>query len=167
MKSINIFFALVFSIASFSAQAQKAAVQKENITVYGNCGMCKSRIEKAAVAAGATAASWNDETKILAVSYGPTKSSAEKIEKAVAAVGHDTKNFIAKDEVYNKLHGCCQYERKATDAKADVAASCCKSHEQCTADKCCDMAAAKVDCCKATEAKSACCTEGKSCCAKS
>lgn len=166
MKSVNIFLALIFSVASFSVNAQKSSTQKESVSVYGNCGMCKTRIEKAAVNAGATSAKWNDESKVLAVSFASSKTSLQDIEKAVAAVGHDTKNFTAPDEVYEKLHGCCKYDRKATEEKTDVAtASCCKTHDKCAADKCCDMAKEKVDCCKADAGKDACCSGGKSCCA--
>ncbi len=126
--------------------------------------MCKTRIEKAAISAGATAAKWNDETQILAVSFATPKTSLETIEKAIAGVGHDTKNFAASDEVYNNLHGCCKYDRKANDAKTDLA-SCCKTHDKCVTDKCCDMKAGKPDCCKPAEAKEACCAGGKTCCA--
>jgi mercuric ion binding protein len=114
MKLLSILFALVISVSSLSVNAQESpSLQKENITVYGNCGMCKARIEKAAVKAGAATADWNDETKILAVTFSESKTMVDTIEKAIAAVGHDTKNYSASDEVYNKLHGCCKYERKS------------------------------------------------------
>ena len=165
MKSLTIIFALLFSFASFSADAQKSTL-KESVTVYGNCGMCKTRIEKAAINAGATAAKWNDESKLLSVSFASSKTSLENIEKAVAAVGHDTKNFSASDEVYNELHGCCQYDRKVTEGKIAMAAACCKTHDKCMTDKCCKVTEGKADCCKATDAKEGCCPAGKSCCAK-
>lgn len=84
----------------------------ETIKVWGNCEMCKSKIEKAAKAAGATSANWNDETKILTVAYVPAKSTTKKIQEKIAAVGYDTQDVTATDESYNKLPGCCQYERK-------------------------------------------------------
>jgi len=34
------------------------------------------------------------------------------IHKKIASVGYDTELETANDEVYNNLHGCCQYERK-------------------------------------------------------
>lgn len=116
MKIFKLVFALIFTVAAVNVQAQSADT-KDSVKVYGNCGMCKNRIEKAAKAAGATTASWNDETQVLAITFTPGKSTTETIEKAVAAVGHDTKNFTAPTEVYNKLHGCCQYERKAEQEK--------------------------------------------------
>ena len=99
-------FALLFSTSMF---AQKS----EEIKVWGNCGMCKKVIETAAIKAGASTASWSEETKILNVSYKPKKTDAKAIQEAVAASGYDTQDVTAPTEVYNKLHGCCQYERKA------------------------------------------------------
>ena len=34
------------------------------------------------------------------------------VKKAIAKVGHDTDEVKATDEDYEKLHGCCMYERK-------------------------------------------------------
>jgi hypothetical protein len=35
----------------------------------------------------------------------------EDVAKAIATVGHDTEFIKAKDEDYEKLHGCCLYNR--------------------------------------------------------
>lgn len=87
-------------------------VKTEAFTVYGNCGMCKSRIEKAAKVDGVTSASWSAETKTITVTYDSTKVSNADIQKKIAAVGHDTEKFSADDKVYKKLPGCCLYDRK-------------------------------------------------------
>jgi len=80
--------------------------------VYGNCGMCKTRIEKAANAVdGVEEAEWDKEKKELTVTYDPATTNLETIEKEIAAVGHDTDNETAKDEVYDGLHSCCKYDR--------------------------------------------------------
>ncbi len=130
MKSFKIsMFSFVFLAFSTMAIAQD---KTEKIMVSGECGMCKSKIEKAAKDAGATTADWSAETKELTVSYASNSTNTAKIEKAVAAVGYDTKNVKASDDAYNKLHDCCKYERtSANEAKAD----CCKDG-QC--DKCKD-----------------------------
>lgn len=107
MKTI---FSTLLFIAVFSINA--SAQKKEEIKVWGNCGMCKKVIETAAISAGASKASWSEETKQLSVTYNAKKTDADKIQQAVAAAGYDTQNFTAPTEVYNKLHGCCQYERK-------------------------------------------------------
>lgn len=90
-----------------------AHYQEEVFRVYGNCGMCKSRIEKAVnELPGIFSAFWNDETKMLHVRFDGDKVSREGIEKKVVAVGHDTDRFKADQDVYDNLHACCQYERK-------------------------------------------------------
>ena len=48
----------------------------------------------------------------ITVTYDPKAISLEKIHKKIAAVGYDTELQRAPDEVYEKLHSCCQYERK-------------------------------------------------------
>jgi hypothetical protein len=35
--------------------------------------------------------------------------SLEKIKESIVAVGHDTKDIKAKDEVYNNIDPCCKY----------------------------------------------------------
>src|SRR5258705_11639399 len=99
MKTLNIVLSFVFIIAAmFTANAQKASIgslQKENIKVWGECGMCKKKIEKAAITAGAETASWNEDNKVLAVAYQTRKSNAASIQQAVAAVDYDTKDLTA------------------------------------------------------------------------
>jgi Cu(I)/Ag(I) efflux system membrane fusion protein len=89
-------------------------VKKEHvmITVYGNCSMCKERIEKAAFTLeGVLNASWDSETQKLHLDYDASILDPLDVEKAIAAVGHDTEHQRAPDEVYEKLHTCCLYER--------------------------------------------------------
>lgn len=136
---LSIVCLFVFNNISFSQ-----SVKKDTIKVWGNCGMCKKTIETAATKAGATSASWNTETKILSVSYAAKKTNAEKIQRAVAAAGYDTQDLTAPDDAYNKLHACCQYDRKADEASSKKE-SCC-AEEKCTKDTCKDK-----DCCKGKE----------------
>ena len=110
MKTIKLIAALLISIFTGNVSIAQTAV-KETIKVPGNCGMCKSKIEKSAKSAGATFAVWNHETQILNVSYNPKKSSSDKIQKAVAASGYDTQKFKATEKAYDNLHGCCKYDR--------------------------------------------------------
>ncbi|MDA3894414.1 MAG: heavy-metal-associated domain-containing protein [Salinivirgaceae bacterium] len=98
-------------IASFSVLAQE--LKTETFKVFGNCGMCESRIEKAVTGLeGVTKADWDKETKMVEISFDEGKVKLDDIHKAVAKVGHDTEKEKAKDEVYNALAGCCKYERK-------------------------------------------------------
>lgn len=80
--------------------------------VNGTCGMCKDRIEKAALSInGVSNAEWNQESKMLNINFDTSKLNVMDIHKAVAKVGHDTKKIKADDKVYNTLPGCCLYER--------------------------------------------------------
>ena len=84
----------------------------ETIKVWGNCDMCKERIEKAVKVDGVSKASWDSKTQMLSVVYDPSKTNSNDIQKKIAAVGHDTEKFKADDKAYAKLDDCCQYERK-------------------------------------------------------
>lgn len=79
--------------------------------VAGNCGMCQARIEHAAKKMdGVQSATWDKETKQLTVT-ATAKVSQQTIEKAIAKSGHDTKTAKAEQATYEKLPGCCHYER--------------------------------------------------------
>lgn len=95
--------------------------QKESFKVAGKCGMCETRIEKAALSVrGVESAEWDKESGIIEVEYNAKKANQEKIQKAIATAGHDTELFTASDKVYEKLPECCKYER--VEAKS---AGCC------------------------------------------
>ena len=109
MKIVSIIAAMILSISFSFAQS---TVKTENIKVWGNCGMCKSKIEKSAKQAGAKSADWNEDSKILKVSYAADKTSNAKIQQAIAKTGYDTQDYTADNTAYEKLHGCCKYDRK-------------------------------------------------------
>ena len=113
--SAILFFGL-FTTA-FSQKGNPAPEQKtETIKVWGNCGMCKKKIEGAAYSKNVTSAKWNEDTKVLVINYRFGATNSDAVQQAIAAVGYDTEKFSASDEAYNKLSSCCQYDRKkATD----------------------------------------------------
>ena len=81
--------------------------------VYGNCGMCKKRIESAlSDVKGIEKATWDVKSKMISVTFNPQTISLLTIKKKIAEAGHDTDETKADDKVYNKLPGCCKYERK-------------------------------------------------------
>ena len=109
------FFSIIFLLNISVAQSQTTVIVEEmtsKFKVYGNCGMCEKRIEKAAKIEGVSSADWNVETKILTITFNPAVVRPSQVHTAVAAVGHDTEKVRADDEVYANLHGCCQYERR-------------------------------------------------------
>ncbi|HRN48946.1 heavy-metal-associated domain-containing protein [Agriterribacter sp.] len=120
MKSLRFILIAVFAIATSPLFAQQSAPSNtDTIKVYGECSMCKSRIQKALKLEDISAAEWDTDTKLLTVTYDPGKISNNEIQKKVTAVGHDTEKYKADDKVYDKLPGCCKYERKKVEAKQD------------------------------------------------
>ena len=117
MKTIKLLLAIILVVAvsgNLSAQtSSKASAQQktETMKVWGNCGMCKDRIEKTVKAEGATTATWDSKTQMLAVTYDPAKTSMDALGKKLASVGHDTEKYKAKEADYTKLPDCCHYER--------------------------------------------------------
>ena len=116
MKTQKGIFALVFTmlVALFTTDVSANLLHDETVTfkVYGNCEMCKKRIETALKKNPAIkSADWNVETKMIKVVYDPHGLSVDQIHKIVAHVGHDTDKVKANNAIYHKLDGCCQYER--------------------------------------------------------
>lgn len=99
--------------------AQKKDIQKTSFEVEGVCGMCKARIEKAALKIkGLKTADWDIPSHQFTAIYDANKVSLETIHQAIAAVGHDTPLIKAPDAVYENLPLCCLYERKKEEKKA-------------------------------------------------
>jgi copper chaperone CopZ len=117
MKTANFFLAIVlltaFGITTSAQSTTLPTVQQvtSSFKVWGKCDMCKTRIEKTVKGDGATSASWDTKTQMLAVTFDPAKTNVESLSKKLASVGHDTEKFKAPDEVYAKLPGCCHYDR--------------------------------------------------------
>ena len=112
-KSIySIVFALIVSLFAFNATANVLHNETSTFKVYGNCEMCKKRIETALLKnQNIKKATWDVKTKMLTVVYDPHMVSLDAIHKIVADAGHDTDKVRASDAAYNKLPGCCKYER--------------------------------------------------------
>ncbi len=110
MKSkifITLTLILALGLTSFAQE-----LKTEKVKVYGNCGSCEKRIDKAAKSVdGVTKATWDSETKMLEVTYDASKTTVEKIQTAVSKAGHDTDATKADDKTYSSLPGCCKYDR--------------------------------------------------------
>lgn len=117
MKAVKLFLAVilltVFGVTTSAQTKSKPSVQQktETFKVWGKCDMCKDRIEKAVKAEGATIADWNIKTSMLTVTFDITKTNIDLLGKKLASIGHDTEKYKAPDDVYEKLPGCCHYER--------------------------------------------------------
>jgi mercuric ion binding protein len=88
------------------------AVIEATFGVRGNCGMCKSTIEKAAKSVdGVKKANWDVDSKVITVSYNNDKTNTDAVQKAIAASGYDTSDFKGDDVAYKSNAKCCQYDR--------------------------------------------------------
>ncbi len=111
MKNLIIAMICIFGISS-SLYAQKAIKKTETFKVYGNCDMCQETIEGALKKKdGILSKSWDSKTKMIVVAYDSSKITLADIKQKIANVGYDMDDLKAKDETYNNLHKCCQYER--------------------------------------------------------
>lgn len=104
-KLISALICLTIALTSFA----QSKVVEAKIKVYGNCVMCKKRIETALDYKGIKKAEWNMKTKNLDVIYNSDKISEKKIHELIASVGHDTDLVKAKDEKYATLPFCCLF----------------------------------------------------------
>lgn len=117
MKTKMLSLIVIFFLGTGALLAQTKTTKFE---VKGNCGMCEDRIEKAALAVdGVSRADWDQETTMLQVSFDESKTSVNKVQMAIAEVGHDTPMHKANDEVYDALPGCCQYDRSESENHMD------------------------------------------------
>lgn len=92
--------------------SQKSISLKDSVVsfkVFGLCEQCKARIEKAAKGKGVNSAIWDVDTKMLSLDYYPDRTTIEKVQNRIVAVGHDLENKKAKDAVYKGLPECCHY----------------------------------------------------------
>lgn len=127
MRKVILSAALIATISLTSCKNQTTTetatteVSKEmamtdiSFGVRGNCGMCKSTIEKAANSVeGVTNATWNRDKKKVDVSFDDTKTNEMAIHKAIAASGYDTEKVAGSEEAYEGLPGCCKYDHEMT-----------------------------------------------------
>jgi periplasmic mercuric ion binding protein len=114
----KIIFLITISLFTLTSFAQSKVVNA-NIKVYGNCMMCKNRIETALDKKGVKLAKWDTKTKNLEVVYNSDKITEQQIHEIIASVGHDTDKVKAKDEVYAALPFCCLYRDHAHENVID------------------------------------------------
>lgn len=109
MKSLLMMaFAMLFSTVSF---AQFKNSKTASLKVYGNCDMCKAKIEKAGTQKGVSKTTWDEKTDMATITYDSKKTTTDVVLKKIALAGYDSDNFLAPDAAYNSLPGCCKYER--------------------------------------------------------
>ena len=115
---IGIAFALMLTFTACSAQIKNAMT--ESVKIYGNCGMCESKIENAGNVKKIAQVDWNKDNKMATLTYDKNKTTQEEILKRIALVGYDSDLFLAPDDVYAKLPNCCQYDRANKTEKVKI-----------------------------------------------
>ncbi|MEE9406853.1 MAG: heavy-metal-associated domain-containing protein [Polaribacter sp.] len=114
----KIVFILSLFLVGFSAQSQEVKKKKNAkiaFQVDGICGMCKKRIETAALKTkGVKFAIWNVKSHQLNLILDERKTDVVAIQKNILAVGHDVMSFDDKkleatSEAYSSVHPCCKY----------------------------------------------------------
>ncbi|MGG7034967.1 MAG: heavy-metal-associated domain-containing protein [Flavobacterium sp.] len=103
--------ALLLSVISLNAQMKNPITT--TVKVFGNCGMCKSRIENAGNMKDVAIVQWDKKTKIATLTYDSDKTNQDEILKRIALAGYDSEKSYAPDDAYANLPGCCQYDREA------------------------------------------------------
>ena len=116
MKKIIFIFSILF--IGFTIQSQEIKKKKNAKVAFevdGICGMCKKRIETAALKTkGVKFAIWNVKTHQLNLIMDQRKTDVSTVQKSILKVGHDiildeNKKLEAKTEAYNSVHSCCKY----------------------------------------------------------
>ncbi len=112
MKS-NFLYTITLLLTLSTTMAQ---TKTEYFNVKGSCNMCEKRIEKAAKSVkGVAYAKWDIATRTIEIRFDDTKTTIDKIHKAIAKAGHDTDKEKAENTVYNRLPACCKYDRSETE----------------------------------------------------
>ncbi|MBI5538622.1 MAG: heavy-metal-associated domain-containing protein [Bacteroidia bacterium] len=100
------------SVGNSNTSSIKEGSITETFGVNGNCGMCKTAIEGTLIKQkGIASSDWNQSSKTLTVSFDEKIIKIEKIHQIIADAGYDTDKIKASDKAYNKLPGCCKYDR--------------------------------------------------------
>ncbi|MBC9813425.1 DUF3347 domain-containing protein [Crocinitomicaceae bacterium CZZ-1] len=117
MKSqSNIMMVVAVLLSNINSFAQIKNAITETVHVSGNCGMCKKTIEEAGSSKRIAEVKWDDKALQATLVYNPEKTNADEILKRIALAGYDNEKYLTPDEVYAKLHVCCQYERTLNPA---------------------------------------------------
>jgi len=117
MKALVLIPLISSALFLFSCIGSGNPVKKAAFNVYGNCDMCKARIEKACKLHGVSNAVWNPDSKMLTFWRDTTIVSSETVLEAIADAGYDNEKFYGDDYAYQALPMCCHYDRRPLELK--------------------------------------------------
>ena len=106
LSSIVLFALMLVSAAAFSQDKKEATIKIKTSAV---CDMCKDRIEQGmAYEKGVKNIVLDVDTKIVTITYNPSKTTPDDLRKAISKLGYDADNVLADKTAYNKLPACCK-----------------------------------------------------------
>lgn len=128
ISKILVAITVLLSLTVCNAQIKNSVTEK--VKVSGNCGMCKTTIEKVGSIKNTVKVDWDADTQMATLTYDATKTNQDEILKRIALSGYDSDKFLAPDNAYSKLPGCCQYDRVAkVPVKNETVAENHSNHE--------------------------------------
>ncbi len=98
-------------LAIYPAFSQFRNNATKEVSIAGNCEICKKTIELAGNVRNTARVSWDADTKIAVLSYDAAKTNSLEILKRIALAGYDNDEFLAPDDAYDRLAECCRYPR--------------------------------------------------------
>ena len=118
MKAFAFSLLILLSVGGSAALAQTAPLaattkakgtEQVQFKTSAVCDMCKTRIEKSlAYEKGVQAAHLDVPSKVLTVSYNPTKTTPAALRTAVQKTGYDADEATAEARAYDRLPDCCK-----------------------------------------------------------
>ncbi len=112
MKTTSKIVVAIIVLLSFTvSEAQIKNETTETVRIYGKCTICKTAIEKAGNIKKEANVNWDKDTKMATLTYNSANTNQEEILKRIALAGYDSDEFLAPDDAYASLPGCCKYER--------------------------------------------------------
>ncbi len=118
LKTILLSSIMMLVMSVNLAKAQDATTAELKVKTSAVCDMCKETMEKhMAFEKGVKKSSLDVESKILTVTYNPTKITPEQIRKAVSKSGYDADEVKADPKAYKKLDACCKKGAVCNDKK--------------------------------------------------
>jgi copper chaperone CopZ len=118
MKSNELLLVLPLIVMVTNGSAQDLSgssridhAQTVTVRIDGDCPMCERTIEKVGFVKGEAAVDWDVDAKTAVITFDSTRTTMDAVLQRIAQAGYDNERYLAPKEAYDKLPGCCQYER--------------------------------------------------------
>ena len=104
-----ILLSLALLAFGFVSAEKPPKTQTVEIQTSAVCGHCEENITKALTfTKGVIDINFNDETKVVAVTYKTKKTSPEQIRQTISEAGYEADEVPANKAAYDKLDACCK-----------------------------------------------------------